>query len=123
MAEKKTGRPPQKGGRKSPGKPSTSSKKPGGKPAGVSKKPQAKGVQKKHPPVVLFTGPGCQWCAVAKKHLKKHEIRFRVIDITKDKKAKEDCWKQGCRGIPVVLIGSSWICGFDQKKIDKLLGI
>ncbi len=73
--------------------------------------------------VVLFTSPTCHWCTVAKQHFKKHNIKFRQIDITKDQKAANDCLRHGCKGVPVVLIGSRWICGFDQKKIDKELGI
>lgn len=89
-----------------------------------TRKPSQKGPSRpRQPQVVIFTGPGCKWCTVAKKHFKKHEIRFRTIDVTKDKKAAQDCLKHGCRGIPVILIGTRWICGFDQKTIDKLLGI
>jgi glutaredoxin 3 len=88
------------------------------KPAGASKpKP------KSHKPVALFTAPGCSWCTTAKKYLKDKGIRFRTIDISKDAKAAKDCQRHGCRGVPVVLIGTRWICGFDKKTIDKELGI
>ena len=73
--------------------------------------------------VVVFTTPSCHWCTVVKNHLKKNDVKFKTIDITKDKIAAQDCQKHGCRGVPVVLIGSRWICGFDEKKIDKELGI
>ncbi len=73
--------------------------------------------------VVLFTSPTCKWCNAAKAHMRKHKVRFREIDITKDAKAARDCERHGCRGVPVVMIGSQWICGFDQKKIDKVLGL
>ena len=73
--------------------------------------------------VVLFTSPGCQWCTVAKNHFKKNKIKVRTIDVSKDKRAKADCEKHGCRGVPVVLIGSRWICGFDKNKINRELGI
>jgi len=73
--------------------------------------------------VVLFTSPSCKWCNTAKAYMKKSKVRFREIDITKDAKAAKDCERHGCRGVPVVMIGSQWICGFDQKKIDKLLGL
>lgn len=73
--------------------------------------------------VVLFTSPGCQWCTVAKNYFKKNEIKFRTIDISKDSRARKDCEKQGCRGVPVVLIGTRWICGFDKVKINRELGI
>ncbi len=78
---------------------------------------------KKQKRVVLFTSPTCHWCTVAKNHFKKYGIKFKQIDITKDQKAAQDCLRHGCKGVPVVLIGSRWICGFDQNKIDKELGI
>jgi glutaredoxin len=84
---------------------------------------EAKEKRKRQKRVVLFTSPSCKWCTVAKQHFKKNSIKFKEIDITKDKKAALDCEAHGCRGVPVVLVGSRWICGFDQKKIDRELGI
>ena len=78
---------------------------------------------KRQKPVALFTSPGCKWCTTAKKYLKGKGIRFRTIDISTDAKAAKDCMRHGCRGVPVVLIGNRWICGFDQKTIDKELGL
>ncbi|NLC27899.1 MAG: glutaredoxin family protein [Campylobacteraceae bacterium] len=78
-------------------------------------------VQKKR--VVLFTAPGCHWCTKAKSFFKRHEIRYKTIDISKDLSAKQDCEKHGCRGVPVVMIGSRWICGFDEAKIRQEFGI
>jgi glutaredoxin 3 len=80
-------------------------------------------MQPKQKKVILFTTPTCKWCGTAKQHLKKHNIKYRVIDITKDKKAAKDCERHGCRGVPAYLIGTQWVCGFDQKKIEKLLNI
>ncbi|KIM11590.1 MAG: glutaredoxin [Sulfuricurvum sp. PC08-66] len=73
--------------------------------------------------VVLFVSPSCKWCTTAKMHLTKHKIKFKTIDITQDAKAARDCEAHGCRGVPALLIGSRWICGFDQKSIDKELDI
>ncbi len=71
--------------------------------------------------VVLFTAPGCHWCVKAKNFFKKNDIRFKTIDISKDHKARLDCEKHGCRGVPVILVGSRWICGFDENKIKQSL--
>ena len=71
--------------------------------------------------VVVFTSPSCRWCSVVKNHLKKNNIKFKTIDITKDDYAAADCQLHGCKGVPVVLIGSKWICGFDEQKIQKAL--
>jgi len=57
-----------------------------------------------------------------KTHFRQKGIKFKAIDITKDRKAAKDCEKNGCRGVPVILVGGSrWICGFDQAKIEKSL--
>jgi len=80
--------------------------------------------KKRQKSVVLFTSPSCIWCTRAKQYFKKNGIKFKTIDISKDKKAAQDCIRNGCRGVPVILIGGSqWICGFDQAKIEKALGI
>jgi len=81
-------------------------------------------VKKRQKSVVLFTSPSCVWCTRAKNYFQQKGIKFKTIDITKDQRAAKDCERHGCRGVPVVLIGGSrWICGFDQAKIDKALGI
>lgn len=77
--------------------------------------------EKRQKRVVLFVSPSCKWCTTAKTYLKKNGVKFKAIDITKDEKAAKDCERHGCRGVPVVMIGSRWICGFDQKSIDKML--
>ncbi len=73
--------------------------------------------------VVLFTSPGCVWCTRAKQFFRKNQIKFKEIDISKDQKAAQDCIRHGCRGVPVVLVGNRWICGFDQAKIERELGL
>ena len=78
---------------------------------------------KKQKRVVVFTTPSCKWCNVAKKYFKDNKIKFKAIDISKDEKASKDCQNHGCRGVPVVLIGSRWICGFDKIRINRELKI
>lgn len=80
-------------------------------------------MQAKQKKVVLFTSPGCKWCTIAKQFLKDNEIKFKLVDISKDQKAAQDCIKHGCRGVPVFMIGTQWVCGFDHNKIEKLLDL
>lgn len=80
--------------------------------------------RKRQKRVVVFTAPGCVWCTRVKKYLKDHKIRFNEIDVSRDKKAAQDCMKHtGSGGVPVVLIGNRWIAGFDKEKINRELGI
>ncbi len=57
-------------------------------------------VKKRQKSVVLFTSPSCVWCTRAKNYFRQKKIRFKSIDITKDKKAAKDCERNGCRGNP-----------------------
>ena len=72
-------------------------------------------------PIALFTIPNCKWCKEAIIYLKS-KLKFNQIDLTKNNDALKDCQKR-CSGAPVILIGNSWICGFDKNKINKELGI
>lgn len=76
------------------------------------------------PTVVVFTTPTCSWCRVVKQHLKKHNIRFKEIDVSKDERAARDMVRRtGHQGVPVTLIQNRPIVGFNKQQINRLLGI
>ena len=78
----------------------------------------------RQPTVVVFTTPTCSWCRVVKQHLKKHNIRFKEIDVTKDERAARDMVRRtGQQGVPVTLIQNRPIVGFDKHQINRLLNI
>ncbi|MBL3519832.1 glutaredoxin family protein [Arcobacter lanthieri] len=73
-------------------------------------------------PIALFTLPNCKLCKEAINYLKSKKLKYNLIDLSKNKNALNDCQKR-CSSAPVILIGNSWICGFDKEKINKQLGI
>ncbi len=84
----------------------------------------AERVQKKQPRVVVFTTPSCPWCNRVKSYLKQKGVVFKNVDVSRDRRAAEDMVRRtGQQGVPVVLIGSKAIVGFDKPKIDKYLGL
>ena len=81
-------------------------------------------VQKKQPRVVVFTTPSCPWCNRVKSYLRQKGVVFKNVDVSRDRRAAEDMVRRtGQQGVPVVLIGSKAIVGFDKPKIDKYLGL
>lgn len=51
-------------------------------------------------------------------------MRFKDIDVSRDKAAAKDMVRRtGQMGVPVVLIGSRPIVGFNKPLIDRLLEI
>lgn len=80
--------------------------------------------KKRQPRVVVFSTPTCPHCRSAKQYLKKNNIRFTDVDVSRDASAARDMARiSGQQGVPVITIGGRPIVGFDRDKIDRLLGL
>ena len=76
------------------------------------------------PKVRIFSTPSCVYCITLKEYLKKYEINFENIDVSKDEKALDEMVeKSGQMGVPVIDINGEFIIGFDKAKINQLLNI
>ncbi len=76
------------------------------------------------PKVVVFSTPTCSWCRTLKQYLKKHDVRFRDIDVSKDQAAAKDMLRRtGQQGVPVTLINNKPVIGFNKIEINRLLHI
>ncbi len=74
--------------------------------------------------VLVFTTPTCPWCTRAKSYLRSRGVRFREVDVARDPAAARDLMRRtGQMGVPVVEIDGKPVVGFDQAKIDRLLGL
>ncbi len=72
----------------------------------------------------IYSTPTCVYCKTLKGYLKKNEIEFEDIDVSKDEKQLQKMIKDsGQMGVPVVDIDEEIIIGFDKQKIDELLKI
>jgi glutaredoxin 3 len=79
---------------------------------------------KQQPRVILFTTPTCSWCRAVKQHLKKHQIRFKEVDVSRDERAARDMVRRsGQQGVPVTLINNRPVVGFKKDVINRLLDI
>lgn len=75
------------------------------------------------PRVIVFTSSTCQWCARVKQYLKGKGVRFREVNVERNPEGARELKRRNLVGVPVVLINNRPVVGFDQPKIDKLLGI
>ena len=76
------------------------------------------------PSVILFTTPTCSWCRTVKQYLRKNDIRFKEVDITRDEVAARDMVRRtGQQGVPVTLINNRPVVGFNKNEINRLLNI
>ncbi|GBD91149.1 glutaredoxin-3 [bacterium BMS3Abin04] len=76
------------------------------------------------PKVIIFTTPTCSFCNTAKRYFREKKIRFKDIDVSRDRRAAMDMQRRtGSTGVPVILINNRPIVGFDKPKINKMLNI
>jgi glutaredoxin-like YruB-family protein len=74
--------------------------------------------------VVVYSTPTCPHCNSLKDYLKRNQIAFRDIDVSKDQKmAQELVRKSGQQGVPQTEINGKIVVGFNRPKINELLGI
>jgi len=79
---------------------------------------------KTQPSVILFTTPTCSWCRTVKQYLRKNDVRFKEVDITRDEGAARDMVRRtGQQGVPVTLINNRPVVGFNKNEINRLLNI
>jgi len=74
--------------------------------------------------VIVYSTPTCPHCNTLKDYLKRNQISFRDIDVSKDQKmAQELVKKSGQQGVPQTEINGKIIVGFNRSKINEMLGI
>ncbi len=72
--------------------------------------------------VVIYTTPICPYCIIIKNYLKRNNISFEEIDISKDKKKAEEMKKKSNQeNVPVVDVDGAIIIGYNLKKLKEAL--
>ncbi len=82
---------------------------------------------KKRHDVKIFSTPTCMYCKATKEFFKKHNVKYKDINVLENKSAaREMVEKTGQHGVPVIVIDGKWndaVIGFDKKSLRKKLEI
>ncbi len=82
------------------------------------------GTAKPRHSVTVYSTPTCSWCNRLKQHLRQHRVMFRDVDVSRDQHAAQELMRRtGQTGVPQTDIDGQIIVGFDQTRIDSLLGL
>lgn len=77
--------------------------------------------------IKIYTTPTCPYCHQAKAYFTQKKLSFEEIDVSQNQDKAEEmvkvCMPKGGQiGVPVIVIGSKVIIGFDEKEIEKIIG-
>ena len=74
--------------------------------------------------VLVYSGPGCPACGILKSYLRRHSVAFREVNIANDpREAEKLVRRSGQMAVPQTDIDGHLVVGFDQTKLNRLLGI
>ncbi len=74
--------------------------------------------------VTVYTSPTCTYCNSLKSYLKKNQVHFREVDISKNpEQAQQLVSRTGQQGVPQTEINGKFVVGFDTVKLNQLLEI
>jgi glutaredoxin 3 len=72
--------------------------------------------------VVVYTTPTCGYCHQVKQYLSQQGIAYREVNVAADPQAAAEMVRlSGQRGVPVIVIDSQVVVGFNRPRIDQLL--
>jgi alkyl hydroperoxide reductase subunit F len=75
------------------------------------------------PNVVVYYTDSCPYCRMVKAFLERRGVEYRAINVGRDHQAaREMIDRSGQYGVPVTMVDSEVIIGFDAKRFSELFG-
>ena len=72
--------------------------------------------------VKVYSTPTCGYCHQVKQFLQDRGVPFTEYDVSHDRAAAEEMVRlTGQMGVPVIMVNSQVVVGFDQVKLEQLL--
>ncbi len=73
--------------------------------------------------VTIYSTPSCVYCNAAKKYFAEKSIAYTEHNVASDmQKRQEMIEKSGQMGVPVIVVGSRVIVGFNKPVLEEALG-
>jgi glutaredoxin-like YruB-family protein len=74
--------------------------------------------------VTVYSTPSCSWCSTLKAWLKKNNIPFTDVDVSRDQKEAEAMVRRSRQqGVPQTDINGQIVVGYNQPRLKELLEI
>jgi glutaredoxin-like YruB-family protein len=74
--------------------------------------------------VEIYSTPTCHFCHMAKDWFTEKGVKFVDYDVSADAEKRRHIMEvTGQMGVPVIIIGSDVVIGFNQSKLEELLNL
>ncbi len=73
--------------------------------------------------VVIYTSSTCSHCHHAMEYLDSKNVPYEEKNVSLDPEARKFLMQNKIMGVPAIYIDEELVMGFDQAKIDSLLGL
>jgi glutaredoxin 3 len=74
--------------------------------------------------VEIYSTPTCHYCHLAKDWFVENGVKFVDFDVSVDIEKRRHIMEiTGQMGVPVIIVGSDVVIGFNQTKLEELLNI
>ena len=74
--------------------------------------------------VTIYSTPTCHFCQMAKEFFAEKGVQYTAYDVSQDAAKREEMIKMtGQLGVPVIVVGSDIMVGFDRARLAAKLGI
>lgn len=70
--------------------------------------------------VIMYSTSWCGYCKKARRYFQANNIAFREYDIEASSSAYRRFKELGGNGVPLILVGTKSMSGFNQKRFDSL---
>jgi len=84
-------------------------------------KPLAEANTPAFPPVQIIGASWCPLCLAAEEYFRSSSVPYRMLDIDHDRDARSAYLTLGGGGVPIIIVGTEVIRGFDRGLIDSAL--
>jgi len=75
----------------------------------------------RHTNVVVYGTATCPYCAKTRAYLLERHINFADLDVTKDEKARVAFAELGAKAVPIILVGTRKLEGFNPAALQSAL--
>lgn len=75
---------------------------------------------KQFPHVTLYATRWCGYCKKARQYFKANHIQYTEFDIEKSATGKQQYDRLGGQGVPLIVVGTSTVRGFDVERFKTL---